>query len=99
MLGRKLLVSSNVTCASISGGDMRREIISMLFCAALVIASTDVRADTLSTTPNATNVTLGASLETLTDSATLSGGSNPTGTITFTLAAPPVGFTVDTETV
>jgi PEP-CTERM motif-containing protein len=78
---------------------MRREIISMLFCAALVIASTDVRADTLSTTPDATNVTLGASFQTLQDSATLSGGVNPTGTITFTLLAPPLGAVVDTETV
>ena len=34
----------------------------------------------------------------LTDSAVLSGGSNPTGTITFTLVAPG-GSTVDTESV
>ena|SRR6516164_6628228 len=44
------------------------------------------------------NVTLSASRVTLSDSATLSGGSNPTGTITFTLTAPG-GTTVDTETV
>ena len=35
---------------------------------------------------------------TLTDTADLEGGSNPTGTITFTLVAPG-GATVDTETV
>jgi hypothetical protein len=34
----------------------------------------------------------------LTDSATLSGGASPTGTITFTLIAPG-GATVDTETI
>jgi hypothetical protein len=40
---------------------------------------------TLSTAPNPTTVTLGANSVTLTDAATLSGGFNPTGTITFTL--------------
>src|SRR6516225_503313 len=44
------------------------------------------------------NVTLSASRVTLSDSATLSGGSNPTGTITFTLTAPG-GTTVDTQIV
>src|SRR5262249_17036388 len=40
---------------------------------------------TLTTTPNLTTVTLGTSAVTLQDTATLSGGYNPTGTITFTL--------------
>ncbi len=39
----------------------------------------------LSTTPKATSVTLGKTAPTLTDTATLSGGYNPTGTVTFTL--------------
>ena len=41
----------------------------------------------LSTTPSASSVTLGrATAPTLTDSATLSGGNAPTGTVTFTLS-------------
>jgi hypothetical protein len=52
---------------------------------------------TLSTTPNMTAVTLGASPVTLTDTAVVGGGYNDTGTITFTLYQ---GSTlVDTETV
>jgi uncharacterized repeat protein (TIGR01451 family) len=50
------------------------------------------------TTATSPNVTLSASRVRLSDSATLSGGSNPTGTITFTLTAPG-GTTADTETV
>ncbi len=47
-------------------------------------------------TPNPTTVTLGTTATTLTDSAVLSGGSNPTGTVTFKLYQ---GSTlVDTET-
>jgi hypothetical protein len=40
---------------------------------------------TITTTPSPTSVTLAASPVTLNDSATLSGGENPTGSITFTL--------------
>jgi hypothetical protein len=54
-------------------------------------------APTLATTPSPTSVTLGTTPVTLSDSAVLSGGSVPTGTITFTLVAPG-GGTVDTET-
>jgi len=50
------------------------------------------------TTAASPDVTLSGSVVTLRDSATLSDGSNPTGTITFTLIAPG-GLTVDTETV
>ena len=39
----------------------------------------------ISTTPNTTIVTLGTSPTTLADTAVLSGGYSPTGTITFTL--------------
>ena len=57
-----------------------------------------VASPTLTTTPSPTTVTLSnATPAKLTDSATLSGGSSPTGTITFTLYQ---GSTlVDTETV
>lgn len=52
---------------------------------------------TINTTPNQTNVTLGSTQPTLTDTATLSGGYNESGTITFTLLK---GSTVvDTEIV
>ena len=51
------------------------------------------------TTPNPTVVTIGTSCGPLTDSATLSGGSNPGGSITFTLYAPGCKTPVDTETV
>jgi hypothetical protein len=52
---------------------------------------------TIVTTPNPTSTTLGTSLIPLRDSAVLSGGLKPTGTITFTLVFN--GATVDTETV
>jgi len=51
----------------------------------------------LSTTPNVTTITLSAATPpVLTDTAVLSGGYSPTGTITFTLVNN--GNTVDTET-
>ena len=53
---------------------------------------------TITTTPSPTTVPLGTSSVTLTDTADVEGGSNPTGTITFTLVAPG-GGTVDTEMV
>jgi hypothetical protein len=53
---------------------------------------------TLSTTPNSTVVDLGVNPVTLTDTADLENGDNPTGTIIFTLIAPD-GTTLDTETV
>ncbi len=51
----------------------------------------------IATTPDPTSVTLGAGSVTLTDSAVLSGGYHPTGTITFTLVYN--SNVVDTETV
>ena len=51
----------------------------------------------IATTPSPTSATLGSTPITLRDSAILSGGTNPTGTITFTLVFN--GATVDTETV
>jgi hypothetical protein len=54
---------------------------------------------TLVTTPSPTAVTLGATAPTLKDSAVLSGGSSPTGTITFTLFVNGGSTPVDTETV
>src|SRR6516165_6563326 len=62
------------------------------------IDSNTIRSSSLRDYTPSPNVTLSASRVTLSDSATLSGGSNPTGTITFTLTAPG-GTTVDTETV
>ncbi len=54
---------------------------------------------TLVTTASPAAITLhGSGSPTLTDSAVLSGGSDPTGTITFTLSGPS-GNTVDTESV
>ena len=52
---------------------------------------------TINTTPNQMIVALGATSPTLTDTATLSGGYNPTGTLQFTLMKG--GTVVDTETV
>src|SRR5262249_22762946 len=49
------------------------------------------------TTPSVTTVTLGSSSLYMTHSRALSGGYNPTGSITFTLVYN--GSTVDTETV
>ena len=54
---------------------------------------------TLGTIPNPTTVTLGANAVTLTDTATLEGGFNPTGTITFTLFHNGGPTPVDTEVV
>jgi probable HAF family extracellular repeat protein len=53
---------------------------------------------TLSTTPSSATVTLGPTPVTLTDTADLENGFNPTGSITFTLVQPG-GSVVDTETV
>ena len=53
---------------------------------------------TLTTTPNPTSPTLGATALNLKDSATLTGGYFETGAITFTLHDPD-GIVVDTETV
>ena len=53
---------------------------------------------TLVTTPTPTAVTLGTTATTLADSATLAGGYNPAGVITFTLYAPDGATVVDTET-
>jgi uncharacterized repeat protein (TIGR01451 family) len=52
----------------------------------------------ITTTPSPSSFTLGTTTVTLKDSAVLSGGYSPTGSITFTLVAPG-GATVDTETV
>ena len=65
-----------------------------------VFAQNDAQASvmaqpTLVTTPSSTTATLDT---TLFDTATLSGGDNETGSITFTLTAPG-GAIVDTETV
>ena len=55
---------------------------------------------TITTTPNPTTVTLSdATPPVLTDSATLSGGFNPTGSITFTLFFDGEATPVDIETV
>src|SRR5205823_1552372 len=53
---------------------------------------------TLSTTPDQTSVTLGPPV-TLKDTADLEGGSNPRGSITFTLVGPDGTTVVDTEMV
>jgi hypothetical protein len=61
-------------------------------------ALTNVKSSpTITTTPNTTSVTLGTTSTTLKDSATLAGGSSPTGTITFTLYLG--SSLLDTETV
>ena len=59
----------------------------------------NIASPTLGTIPNPTAVTLGATAVTLTDTATLEGGFNPTGTITFTLFHNGGPTPVDTETV
>ena len=61
-----------------------------------VASESPMASPTLTTTPSPTNVTLGTSPVTLTDTADLEGGNNPTGTITFTLYNPS-GTLVDTE--
>ena len=53
---------------------------------------------TLSTTPSPTAASARYGYRPLNDSATLAGGYNPTGTITFTLYAPGGTTVVDTET-
>jgi hypothetical protein len=54
---------------------------------------------TISTTPIPATVTLGANTTTLTDTAILAGGANPTGIITFTLFYNGSTTAADTETV
>ena len=59
----------------------------------------NIASPTLGTIPDPTTVTLGANAVTLTDTATLEGGFNPSGTITFTLFHDGGATPVDTETV
>ena len=62
-----------------------------------VVGAAPLASPTISTTPSQTAITLSsATPPKLTDSATLSGGSHPSGTITFTLVY--AAATVDTET-
>jgi hypothetical protein len=61
------------------------------------IGAFELEAATLTTTPSFTAVTLGTSPVTLKDTATLTGGVLPTGTITFTLSLGSI--LLDTETV
>jgi hypothetical protein len=73
----------------------------MLCGAAGLLASAPAAASaspTLTTTPSPATVTLGTAPPTLKDSAALSGGSSPTGTITFTLLSG-ASTPVDTEIV
>jgi Hint domain len=58
-----------------------------------------VATTTLTTTPEPTMATLGPTPVTLTDTADLENGSNPTGTITFKLYGPDGTTVLDTETV
>jgi hypothetical protein len=51
---------------------------------------------TLSTTPNPSSVLPVESTRDLSDSAVLSGGANPTGTLTFSLSSPSFGLIVST---
>jgi uncharacterized repeat protein (TIGR01451 family) len=62
---------------------------------------TEVHPDspTLETTASPTTVTLGTTAPTLTDSAVLSGGFNPTGNIVFTLTGPGSFVYTQTDTV
>ena len=53
----------------------------------------------IATTPTPTVFTIGATSGKLTDSATLSGGASPTGSITFKLYGPNGGNPLDVETV
>ena len=64
-----------------------------------VRVTTSGTATALTTTPNQINVTPGATSVTLTDTATLSHGLNPTGSITFTLYYDGGSTPVDTEIV
>lgn len=71
---------------------------SILATGSLNFANIAKASPTINTTPNTTSVTLGTSTVTLKDTAVLSGGNSPTGTIVFTLVAPGGGV-VDTESV
>jgi len=53
---------------------------------------------TIQTSPNPSAVTLGTGTTTLFDSALLTGGNSPTGTVTFTLVGPDGVTVLDTET-
>ncbi len=66
---------------------------------ALELVTVSAASPTISTTPEPAAVTLGSAPTTLKDTASLTGGYNPTGTITFNLCAPNNPVPVDTETV
>jgi hypothetical protein len=88
------LSQSNVFGRVFGGGDKQFQ-----YANSNVTAPLGTVTPTLSTTPSPTTVTLTASSVTLTDSATLSGGLSPTGSITFTLFYNGGTTPVDTETV
>ena len=77
------------------GGDSQ----DLPFNSSNITAPINIASPTLTTTPSPTTVKLSANLVTLTDSATLSGGNLPTGSITFTLFQNGGPTPVDTETV
>src|SRR5262249_24114084 len=65
-----------------------------------ITARMSIATPTLTTSPSPTTVTLGPTAPpVLTDTATLSGGNSPTGTITFTLFKIGSSTPLDTETV
>ena len=89
-------VSQSNILGRIFGGDSR----NLQFTGPSHITAPSAFANpTLVTTPNPTTVTLNANPVTLTDSATLSGGNSPAGTITFTLFRNGGATPVDTESV
>ena len=89
------VVNANVL-GRIFGGDSRNLQFNSL---SNITAPINTASPTLATIPSPTTVTLGTSTVILTDSATLSGGNSPTGSITFTLFHNGGTTPVDTETV
>ncbi len=71
---------------------------ALAVCAVAFAGSAAAQAPDLTTTPNPTTATLGTTAPMLMDSAVLSGGDSPTGTITFTLFVNGGTTPVDTET-
>ncbi len=88
-------IGSGNVFGRVFGGDSR----NLLFTGSNLTAPITTASPTLTTTPSPTAVTLGANPVTLTDSATLTGGNSPTGTISFTLFHNGGTTAVDTETV
>jgi hypothetical protein len=89
--------SETATFLQVTGGPLKGGLQGMLATGSFNFGNSPMVSPSITTTPGGTVVVGNGAA--LTDTAVLSGGSNPTGSITFKLYAPDGVTVVDTETV